>query len=76
VAYDLTTNQILPFQVLSTRKRKDADASEIKVQVCLFAFDVLYLNGVSYVKQPFEQRRTLLRDSFREVTGECEQVIV
>ena len=24
---------------------EDADASEIKVQVCVYAFDLLYLNG-------------------------------
>jgi|TARA_B110001469_G_C9433426_1_gene220070 DNA ligase-1 len=32
-------------QVLSTRKRKDADVDDLKVQVCVFAFDMLYLNG-------------------------------
>lgn len=25
--------------------QQDADASEIKVQVCVYAFDLLYLNG-------------------------------
>ncbi|KAI4810052.1 hypothetical protein KUCAC02_018902, partial [Chaenocephalus aceratus] len=48
VAWDREKKQIQPFQVLTTRKRKDVDASEIKVQVCVYAFDLLYLNGESY----------------------------
>merc|ERR1719348_1830667 len=70
VAWDRETKTIKPFQVLSTRKRKDAVESEIKVQVCLFAFDLLYLNGESLVKKNFIERRQLLRDNFKEVEGE------
>ena len=44
VAWDVEKGEILPFQVLSTRKRKDASESSITVQVCVFAFDLLYLN--------------------------------
>jgi DNA ligase-1 len=69
VAFDVAAQQILPFQVLSTRKRKDADIEEIKVQVCLFAFDVLYLNGESYVKKPFGTRREVLHQHFRPIEG-------
>ena len=35
----------MPFQELSRRKRKDVKVEDIQVQVCLFAFDLLYLNG-------------------------------
>ena len=35
----------MPFQELSRRKRKDVKVEDIEVQVCLFAFDLLYLNG-------------------------------
>ncbi|XP_034063793.1 DNA ligase 1 [Gymnodraco acuticeps] len=70
VAWDREKKQIQPFQVLTTRKRKDVDASEIKVQVCVYAFDLLYLNGESLVRQPLGRRRALLRESFSEVEGE------
>ncbi|XP_070582691.1 DNA ligase 1 [Erythrolamprus reginae] len=70
VAWDPISKQILPFQVLTTRKRKDVDAAEIRVQVCIYAFDMLYLNGMSLVQKPLSQRRTLLHNSFTEVEGQ------
>ncbi|XP_058868385.1 DNA ligase 1 isoform X1 [Acipenser ruthenus] len=70
VAWDREKRQIQPFQVLTTRKRKDVDASDIKVQVCVYAFDLLYLNGESLVRQPLSRRRSLLKDSFVEKEGE------
>ncbi|KAL5473232.1 hypothetical protein EMCRGX_G027689 [Ephydatia muelleri] len=48
----------------------DANISDIKVQVCLYAFDLLFLNGKSLVCEPFRARRELLRSSFNEVEGE------
>jgi len=70
VAYDIEQKKLLPFQTLSTRKRKDADIKEIKVQVCIFAFDLLYLNGESLVEKPFRERRRLLHESIRCIPGE------
>ena len=45
VAVDRTTGKLMPFQELSKRKRKDVKLEDIQVRVCLFAFDLLYLNG-------------------------------
>ena len=45
VAIDRTTGKLMPFQELSKRKRKDVKIEDIQVRVCLFAFDLLYLNG-------------------------------
>lgn len=45
VAWDRIKNRLLPFQILSTRKRKEVKESEVEIQVCLFAFDLLYLNS-------------------------------
>uniref|UniRef100_A0A2Y9D1S0 DNA ligase n=1 Tax=Anopheles funestus TaxID=62324 RepID=A0A2Y9D1S0_ANOFN len=70
VAWDTDKKQILPFQVLSTRKRKDANEADIKVQVCVFMFDLLYLNGEPLVERPFAERRDLLYKHFREIEGQ------
>ncbi|XP_053964914.1 DNA ligase 1 isoform X1 [Anastrepha ludens] len=72
VAWDIEHKQILPFQVLSTRKRKNVDLEEIKVQVCVYAFDLLYLNGEALTSKDFCERRQLLRDNFNEVEGEFQ----
>lgn len=45
VAWDTVNKKVLPFQQLMTRKRKDVKSEDIKVKVCVFAFDLLFLNG-------------------------------
>ena len=45
---------------------------EIEVQVCLFAFDMLYLNGESLLQQPLSMRRDALRRSFNVLPSEFQ----
>ncbi|KAL3133936.1 hypothetical protein ABBQ32_008384 [Trebouxia sp. C0010 RCD-2024] len=70
VAYDRVTKKILPFQVLSTRARKDVKVADIKVQVCLYAFDCLFLNGKVLVDRPLTERREALYSAISEKPGE------
>ncbi|XP_068641595.1 DNA ligase 1 [Aristolochia californica] len=72
VAYSREMQKILPFQQLSTRARKDVRLDDIKVPVCIFAFDVLYLNGQSLLQEQLKDRRELLYNSFEEVKGEFQ----
>lgn len=68
-AYDIKKKIILPFQDLQSRKRKDVNAEDITVKVCVFAFDLLYFNGKSLLMEPLSKRREVLVSSFDEVEG-------
>ncbi|KAK2740090.1 hypothetical protein FQN55_009039 [Onygenales sp. PD_40] len=70
VAWDLVNKKVLPFQQLMTRKRKDVKAEDVKVKVCVFAFDLLFLNGEPTVKKTLRERRELLHEAFVPVEGE------
>ncbi|THH19950.1 hypothetical protein EW146_g1305 [Bondarzewia mesenterica] len=70
VAIDPNDGSIKSFQKLSNRPRKDVQLHEIKVSVCVFAFDLMYLNGQILLEMPFRQRRASLRDQFPSVIPE------
>ncbi|AEO69451.1 uncharacterized protein THITE_43396 [Thermothielavioides terrestris NRRL 8126] len=70
VAWDVKEKKVLPFQQLMTRKKKDVKVEDVKVKVCVFAFDLLYLNGKPVVEKPLRERRELLHQAFQPVEGE------
>lgn len=86
VAWDFQEKKVLPFQQLMTRKRKDVKVEDVKVKVCVFAFDMLFYNGEvridlvanvslanraqSVVRKSLRERRELMRNAFEEVEDE------
>ena len=70
VAVDRESGELKPFQTLTNRAKKDVAISAIKVDVCLFAFDLMYLNGEELLSRPFRERRELLRSLFVEVPNQ------
>ncbi|KAI1355624.1 hypothetical protein F5Y01DRAFT_269288 [Xylaria sp. FL0043] len=70
VAWDVTEKKVLPFQQLMTRKKKDVKLEDVKVKVCVFAFDLLFLNGEAVVEKSLRERRELLHQAFEPVEGE------
>lgn len=70
VAWDTVEKKVLPFQQLMTRKKKDVKVEDVKVKVCVFAFDLLYLNGEAVVEKSLRERRELLHKALTPVEGE------
>lgn len=70
VAWDVAEKKVLPFQQLMTRKKKDVKIEDVKVKVCVFAFDLLFLNGEALVEKSLRERRELMYESFIPVEGE------
>ncbi|ORD99497.1 DNL1, partial [Hepatospora eriocheir] len=60
-------DKIQPFQLLSTRKRKNVDV--IDVDVCVFVFDILYYDDEELVDKPLYERREILQKYFNEIPG-------
>ncbi|XP_020973413.1 DNA ligase 1 isoform X4 [Arachis ipaensis] len=69
VGYDREKQTIRSFQDLATRPRKNVSVDNIKVDVCIFAFDILYLNGRVLLQDNLKIRREHLYASFEEETG-------
>ncbi|KAI4169834.1 MAG: hypothetical protein LQ343_005383 [Gyalolechia ehrenbergii] len=70
VAWDVEGKKVLPFQQLMTRKRKEVKVEDVKVKVCVYAFDMLFYNGEAVVKKSLRERRELLHEAFAPAEGE------
>lgn len=72
VAFNRETGNLVPFQVLSTRKKTEESAETAKVQVIVEAFDLMYLNGKSLLNMSFSDRRDLLKANFGPVESKFQ----
>ncbi|KAL3935178.1 MAG: hypothetical protein SGBAC_009252 [Bacillariaceae sp.] len=70
VAINRESGRLLPFQILSTRKKKEDGTPEVPVIVQ--GFDLMFLNGKSLMDTPLRERRALLKKHFPEVKGKFE----
>lgn len=66
VAVDRESGELKTFQTLANRARKDVVIGAVTIDVCLFAFDLMYLNGEELLNRPFRERRDMLRSLFIE----------
>ncbi len=70
VAVDQENGDLKAFQTLTNRAKKDVAIESIKVNVCLFSFDLMYLNGEELLSRPFRERRELLRSLFVKIPNQ------
>ncbi|CAG8632395.1 373_t:CDS:10, partial [Ambispora leptoticha] len=55
------------FQKLSNRPRKNVSLSLITIPICIFAFDLMYLNEQPLLKKSLRERRDLLETNFNQL---------
>jgi len=67
VAVDQSSGELKNFQTLTNRARKDVAIGSITIDVCLFAFDLMYLNGQPLLDRSFRDRRDMLKSLFVEI---------
>lgn len=77
IAYDIETGNFLPFQETVKRKRKHDIGSMLQsYPLKLYVFDLLYLNGESYLEKTHEQRRKEFLTILHQSSIEKHQIII
>ncbi|XVF20689.1 hypothetical protein REPUB_Repub12eG0023700 [Reevesia pubescens] len=63
-------HKLMSFQELSSRERGSKDSlitvEKIKVDICIFVFDIMFVNGEQLLDFPLRQRRKCLKDLFHD----------
>lgn len=76
IAYDAQTQTFLPFQETVKRKRKyDIEEIAKDFPLKLYLFDIIYLNGESYLDKTHTQRRKVMLDLFKNKEIQKHEVV-
>jgi len=70
VAFDNEKEKILPFQTMTQRSKKNVTSDDLKIKLCIYAFDLLYLNSTPLINEDFITRRAKLHSSFEPKKGQ------
>ncbi|MBP7832371.1 MAG: ATP-dependent DNA ligase [Candidatus Levybacteria bacterium] len=61
IAYNPDTNEYLPFQLTSQRKRKyDIEEMALKIPLKYMIFDALFVDGKNLIPEPYTERRKII----------------
>ena len=68
VPYNPDTGELFPFQMVSKRRGRKYQLVEksTEIPLVMFIFDILELNGKSLVNMPYQERRKILEDNFKD----------
>jgi DNA ligase-1 len=77
IGFDPQTGNFLPFQQTVQRKRKYDIAEKAKeIPLKLFAFEMVYLNGKSYLDEPFTERRAQMEKHIKQTGDIFEDTVI
>lgn len=77
IGYDPQSQSFLPFQETVQRKRKygiEEKAAEIPLK--LFAFELLYVDKISYIQKPFTERRKKLTEIINHNNDQNKDTVI
>ncbi|WMT51881.1 MAG: ATP-dependent DNA ligase [Ferroplasma sp.] len=68
VPYNPETGELFPFQMVSKRRGRkyELDEKSLEIPLVMFIFDILELNGKSLVNTPYQERRKILEENFKD----------
>ena len=77
VGYNAKTGKFLPFQETVQRKRKyDIEKMAEKIPLKLFAFELLYVDGKSFINEPFLKRRRALEEAITTTRNVAKHTVL